>query len=117
LEYSFLTTEIPDSVGESGWFGTQFNDLFEVSITADAGNLPIGIEEYVSAANSMNGLGLGAFHVLDHPGYSETCCYKLNLDVNQRNAGKAITFGITVANAVDGLFDSAVCGRVFFDIC
>ena len=113
MEYSFLTTEIPDGVGSAGWFGTQFNDFFEVSITANAAELPIDIAEYVSAANSMNGLGLGAFHKITYP-FSETCCYKLNLDVKQRNDHKAITFGVAVANAGDALFDSALCGRFYF---
>jgi len=105
LEYAFLTEEVPRQ-----WFGTVFNDFFEVSITAGS-NRPAQIQEFVSSSDSMNGLGLGAFDIT--PDVASTCCYALNLNLD-RNRGLPITFGISVANAGDSIFQSAVCGRVHF---
>jgi hypothetical protein len=110
LEYSFITTEVPN-----GFFGTQFNDFFEVSITANADVLPIGIGEYVSATNSISGLDLGAFN--DGTPAASTCCYSLNLNLDNCNAGLPITFGAAVANAGDNFGPSALCGTVYFLDC
>lgn len=106
LEYAFITTEVP-----GGWFGTQYNDFFEVSITADSNNLPISIERYVSGTDSISGLGLGAFSG-NSP--ASTCCYSLNLNLDSCNRGLPITFGVAVSNAGDDIFPSALCGKVYF---
>lgn len=108
IEYAFITEEIPGN-----WFGTQFNDYFELSITADAGHIPIQrLDQAVSTANSIDGLGLGAFN--NNPFAAATCCYVLNLNIDPRNKGLPITFGVSVSNAIDNLFQSAICGRVYF---
>ena len=49
LKFKFQTNEIP-----GGYFGSQYNDYFVVTIRADTGELAI-------MTNSMNALGLGAF--------------------------------------------------------
>ena len=72
---------------------------------------PVGIENFVSAANSMNGLGLGAFN-LKSP--AATFCYVLSLNIPRQKDRDDITFGFAVGNAVDADLQSAVCGRVFF---
>jgi hypothetical protein len=50
LRYRFVTSEVP-----GGYFGSQFNDYFRVSMRSQTGG-GSAVE-----ANSMNGLGVGAF--------------------------------------------------------
>ena len=117
IEYAFITEEVPQP---GNFCGTRFNDFFEVSITgegeeelgADVFGRPVGIDNVVSTANSMNGLGCAAFN-LKAPAAS-TFCYMLSLNIPRQRERDDITFGFTVGNAVDPFFQSAVCGRVFF---
>jgi hypothetical protein len=119
IEYAFITEEVP-GVGTTGnYFGTRFDDFFEVSITAefeeeaggDVFGRPVAIDGYVSTANSINGLGLGAFNTKTP---ASTYCYVLSLDVTRHRERDDITFGFSVENAIDEFFQSAVCGRVYF---
>lgn len=104
LEYAFITEEVP-----GGFFGTQFNDFFEVSINSRGQNQAV-LSSYVSNADSMNGLNLGAFNTLNP---AATCCYVLNLNVKDRNPGLPIIFFGAVTNAVDPNLQSALCGKVY----
>lgn len=72
------------------------------------------IDGFVTQANSMNGLGLGAFDSGVGGPAAKTCCYRLNLNLKPRNEGEYVTFSVSVANGGDGLYESAVCGRAFF---
>jgi hypothetical protein len=49
IKYKFQTNEVP-----GGYFGTQYNDYYIVSIRSNTGG-------YASVSHSMNELGLGAF--------------------------------------------------------
>ena len=104
LSYRFLTDEIP-----GGFFGTEFNDFFEVSITSAPPSGDPRADE-VSAADSILGLGLGAFSV---DGATNT--FTLSLDVTNKS-GHFVTFGVGVGNAIDNLFDSAICADVSFQV-
>ncbi|BDA71762.1 hypothetical protein CAL7716_059280 [Calothrix sp. PCC 7716] len=90
LRYKFVTTEIP-----GGFFGTQFNDYFSVSIRSLKGG------GTVFESNSMNGLGLSAFDASGATQFRE-----ITIPVNEE--GDTIQVDIGVANVADGLFDSQV---------
>lgn len=90
VRFRFITTEIP-----GGYFGTKFNDFFNVSIrTLNAGGS-------VTQGNSMNALGLAAF---DASG--ATTWYEAELPIAK--GGDTVQANISVANVADGLFDSMV---------
>lgn len=101
LEYAFITSEI------DGFFGTIFNDYFEVSIRVGFGP-NTDSTTYVSDTNSMNGLGRGAFN-----SKGATFCYILSLNV-AKFAGETARFGIDVANAIDNAFQSSACMKASF---
>lgn len=89
IRYKFITEEVP-----SGYFGTQFNDYYSVTIRDDVGT-------YVSITNSMNALGIGAF---DASGATQWFTLQLNVA-----STAAIThFDVAVSNVVDNLYDSEV---------
>jgi Carboxypeptidase regulatory-like domain len=90
VRYRFITSEVP-----GGYFGTQFNDFFNVSIRSAQGG------GSVVDGNSMNGLGLAAFDAGGATGWFES-----ELPVNQQ--GDTIQVDVAVANVADGLFDSQV---------
>jgi hypothetical protein len=90
LRYRFITSEVP-----GGWYGTEFNDYYRVSIRSQQGG------GSVSNTNSMNGLGLGAFN-----GGGETNWYEVTLPVDR--AGDTIQAEAAVANVADGAFNSQV---------
>jgi len=90
LQYQFITSEIP-----GGFFGTEFNDYFSVSIRSLKGG------KVVSETNSMNGLGLAAFNAA-----GETKFRELTLPVSEE--GDTIQVDISVANIGDGILDSKV---------
>ena len=90
VRYRFVTSEVP-----GGWFGSQFNDYFRVSIRSQQGG------GSVSDTNSMNGLGLGAFN-----GGGETNWYEVTLAVDR--AGDTIQADAAVANVADGFLNSQV---------
>lgn len=91
IRYRFITSEVP-----GGFFGTQFNDYFRVSIRSQNGG---GV---VSETNSMNGLGLGAFNFAT----GETQWREATLPVD--SAGDVIQADVAVANVGDGAFQSQV---------
>jgi hypothetical protein len=90
LRYRFVTSEVP-----GGWFGSEYNDYYRVSIRSQQGG------GSVSNTNSMNGLGLGAFN-----GAGETNWYEVTLPVDR--AGDTIQAEAAVANVADGAFNSQV---------
>ena len=90
LRYRFVTSEVP-----GGYFGSQFNDYFAVSIRSQNGG------DLVFDVNSMNGLGLAAF---DASGSTAWRDVTLTVDVD----GDVIQADIGVANVADGLLDSQI---------
>jgi hypothetical protein len=93
LRYRFVTSEVP-----GGYFGSQYNDYFAVSVRSE------DAEDSVIESGTMNGLGLAAFDA--------------NGATNWREAGLKIEPGffvndnvqvdLVVANVGDGLFQSQV---------
>lgn len=88
VRYRFITSEVP-----GGYFGTQYNDYFNVSIRSQAGN-GSAVE-----SQSMNGLGLGAFD-----GGGATDWRETSLPVSEE--GDTVQVNLTVANVADGILDS-----------
>lgn len=91
IRYRFITTEVP-----GGYFGSQFNDYFRVSLRSQTGG------GSASETNSMNGLGLGAFNFAS----GETNWREVTLVVDTE--GDTIQADAAVANVGDGLFQSQV---------
>lgn len=91
LRYRFITTEVP-----GGYFGSQFNDYFSVSVRSKNEG---GIR---SEQNSMNGLGLEAFDFNS----GATAWKEISLPVSMQ--GDIVQVDVAVANVADGLFDSYV---------
>jgi hypothetical protein len=67
VRYKFVTSEVP-----GGFFGTQFNDYFSVTIRSQSGY-------YTTISKSMNALGLGAFDYAS----GATNWYTLKLEVSK----------------------------------
>lgn len=88
--FRFVTSEIP-----GGFFGTQFNDYYSVSIRSQSG----GAANVNS--NSMNALGLGAFDAAGATGW-----YEVSLPVDV--AGDTLQVDVVVSNVADGAYDSQV---------
>jgi hypothetical protein len=91
IRYRFITTEVP-----GGYFGSQFNDYFRVSLRSQQGG---GAQQEQA---SMNGLGLGAFDFAS----GSTNWREFTLPVDRD--GDTIQADIAVANVGDGLFPSYV---------
>lgn len=90
VRYRFVTSEVP-----GGYFGTEFNDFYNISIRSQRGGGAI------SDGNSMNGLGLAAF---DSEG--ATAWREVSLPVTEE--GDTIQIDATVANVSDDLLDSSL---------
>lgn len=90
VRFRFITSEVP-----GGWFGSEFNDFFNVAIRSSQGG------GSVIDGNSMNGLGLAAFDGGGATGWVES-----ELAVNDQ--GDTVQIDVAVANVADGLFDSQV---------
>jgi len=90
VRYRFQTSEFP-----GGYFGSKFNDFFNISIRSlqGGGNINDG--------NSMNALGQGAF---DAAGDTAWRVAKLLVD----KTGDTVQVQIGVANVADGAYDSSV---------
>ncbi|KAH7142746.1 hypothetical protein B0J13DRAFT_636427 [Dactylonectria estremocensis] len=93
IEYQFQTDEVP-----GGYFGSQFNDYFSVSIQTDDGG-----SAFIS--RSMNELGLGAF--IFETG--ETDWFTAQLDVS--NDANSVEFIVAVSNVADSAYQSKVTVR------
>jgi FAD dependent oxidoreductase/EGF domain/Calcium-binding EGF domain/Complement Clr-like EGF-like/S-layer homology domain len=90
IRYRFVTTEFPH-----GFFGSQFNDYFEVILRSlNGGGL-------VREANSMNDLGEEAFDTFGSTSWRELIL-PINVDED------TVQVDITVANVADGALDSFV---------
>jgi hypothetical protein len=90
VRYRFITSEVP-----GGYFGSRYNDYFNISIRSNLGG---GV---ISESQTMNGLGLAAFDANGATDWRETL---LPVDVN----GDIVQVNVTVANVADGLLDSQV---------
>lgn len=90
VRYRFITSEVP-----GGFFGSEFNDFFNVSIRSQQGGGSI------TNGNSMNGLGLAAF---DAGG--ATNWFEAELEIPQ--GADTVQVDLAVANVADGLLDSQV---------
>ena len=88
VRYKFITSEVP-----GGYFGTQYNDYFNVSIRSQ------GAGGSASESQTMNGMGLSSFDAGGATDWRE-----FTLPVNE--AADTIQVDLTVANVADGLFDS-----------
>lgn len=89
IKYKFITAEVP-----GGYFGTQYNDYFSVTVRDDTG-------AYSTYTNSMNALGLGAF---DADGATDWM--QLQLQVSSK--AQFVHFDVGVSNVVDNLLDSEI---------
>jgi hypothetical protein len=88
VRYKFITSEIP-----GGFFGTEYNDFFSISIrSTDGGN--------AADSRSMNSLGLGAFNSSGSTDWRET-----TLSIS---GGDTVDIDVSVANVGDSSFDSQV---------
>ena len=88
VRYKFITSEVP-----GGYFGTQYNDYFNVSIRSQSAG------GSASESQTMNGMGLSSFDAGGATDWRE-----FTLPVNE--AADTIQVDLTVANVADGLFDS-----------
>ena len=88
VRYRFVTSEIP-----GGYFGSEFNDYFGVTVRSQAGG------GRSSESASMNGLGLGAFSQDGSTDWRE-----VTLPVSED--GDVVQVDALVANVGDGAFDS-----------
>ena len=93
IKYKFQTAEVP-----GGYFGTQFNDYFIVSIPANTGGS-------TAISRSMNELGLGAF---DPSGATDW--FTLTLPLPPAPAPKTdwVEFNVGVSNVADNKLDSQI---------
>ena len=90
IRYKFITSEVP-----GGYFGSQFNDCYSVSIRSqNAGG-------QIFDASSMNYLGLQAFDA-----NGATSWYNLELPIHID--GDKLQFDVSVSNIADNLLDSQI---------
>ena len=90
VRYRFVTSEVP-----GGYFGSEFNDTYRVSIRSEKGGTSAG------ESNSMNGLGLEAF---DAGGATDWREVTLEIDPG----GDTIQVDLGVSNVGDDRLDSQV---------
>ena len=90
VRFRFITSEVP-----GGYFGTEFNDFYNVSIRTLAGGGEI------TEGNSMNGLGLAAFDAAGATTWFET-------ELPIAEGGDTVQVDVAVANVADGFLDSDV---------
>lgn len=91
LRYKFITSEVP-----GGYFGSQYNDYYSVSIRG------LKSSKKSSEQNSMNGLGLSAFEFST----GTTAWKEISFPVDE--TGESVQVDATVANVGDGLYDSQI---------
>jgi hypothetical protein len=90
VRYRFVTSEIP-----GGFFGTEFNDYFSVSIRSSIAG------KNITESNTMNGLGEAAF---DASGSTQWRTAELEVD----QLGDTVQVDLTVANVEDDAYDSQI---------
>jgi hypothetical protein len=90
VRHRFITSEVP-----GGFFGTEFNDSFSVTIRSEAAG---GV---ATLSQTMNGLGLEAFNY-DTGETREWFEARLPVD----REGDVVQIDATVSNVGDGLYDS-----------
>lgn len=91
VRYRFITSEVP-----GGYFGSEFNDYFSVSVRSKSKGL------VSNESNTMNGLGLGAFN----QSTGSTAWRVVSIPTNP--AGDEVQVDVSVANVADGALDSLV---------
>jgi hypothetical protein len=89
IVYMFQTDEFP-----GGFFGTQYNDYYSITIRADDGNT-------TSVFHSMNELGAGAFDA-----NGATQWYTIQMPVS--SVASFVEFDVAVSNVADALYQSQV---------
>jgi hypothetical protein len=89
IKYKFVTQEVP-----GGYFGTQYNDYYTISIRTDTGASG-------SMTNSMNALGLGAF---DADGATDWFTFSISVPPNTQS----VDYDVGVSNVADALLQSQV---------
>jgi hypothetical protein len=90
VRYRFVTSEVP-----GGYFGTQYNDFYNISIRSQRGG------GAVSDGSSMNALGLVAFDA-----FGATAWREVSLPVTE--SGDTVQVDAAVANVSDGALDSMI---------
>eukprot|EP00300_Choanocystis_sp_HF-7_P017972 c19897_g1_i3.p1 GENE.c19897_g1_i3~~c19897_g1_i3.p1 ORF type:complete len:851 (+),score=141.58 c19897_g1_i3:246-2798(+) len=98
VRYRFMTSEVP-----GGWFGSEFNDGFTVSVLVEGGGSK-------SETSSMNALGLAAFDSQGNTKFRE-----LTVTVPKSDQPTKVTVIAQVENVADNLFDSALQIDVVFE--
>lgn len=91
VRYRFITSEVP-----GGYFGSEFNDYFSVSVRSKSKGL------VSNESNTMNGLGLGAFN----QSTGSTAWRVVSIPTNPE--GDEVQVDVSVANVADGALDSSV---------
>jgi hypothetical protein len=91
VRYRFITSEVP-----GGYFGSEFNDYFSVSVRSKSKGL------VSNESNTMNGLGLGAFN----QSTGSTAWRVVSIPTNPE--GDEVQVDVSVANVADGELDSSV---------
>jgi hypothetical protein len=89
VRYRFVTSEVP-----GGYFGSQYNDYFSVTIRSKSGAA-------IMESNTMNGLGLAAFDA------NGSTAWK-TLKLQTATQGDEVQVDLTVANVSDDLLDSEI---------
>ncbi|KAK5996059.1 hypothetical protein PT974_04486 [Cladobotryum mycophilum] len=97
IKYKFITSEVP-----GGYFGSNFNDYYSISIRSNQGNL-------ATESQSMNGLGRGAFDSNGATGW-------LTLQVGVDQGTQWVQFDVGVANVGDSAYDSQVVVAAIGDL-
>lgn len=91
IRFRFITSEVP-----GGYFGTQYNDYFQVMLRTESGG------GYTEEFGSMNGLGLSAFEFFS----GRTAWREISLPITE--SGDVVQAEVVVANVGDGAYDSQV---------
>ncbi|KAK4441949.1 hypothetical protein QBC34DRAFT_314123 [Podospora aff. communis PSN243] len=89
IKYKFQTDEVP-----GGYFGTQYNDYYVVSIRSNTGASK-------AISQSMNALGLGSFDSI-----GATNWFTLTLDTDDQT--EWVNFDVGVSNVADNRYQSQV---------
>lgn len=96
VRYRFITSEVP-----GGFFGSQYNDSFNVNIRSQSGG---GL---IVDSNSMNGLGLGAFTAGGYTFWREnTLVVEGTQTLKVNGQGDTVKVTLSVTNVGDGAYDS-----------
>lgn len=96
IRYRFQTSEFP-----GGYFGSRFNDFYNVSLRSSRG------ANILDDGSSMNALGRAAFSPSGFTVWKSTVI-PVNRTPQQPSEGEVVQATVLVANVADGAFDSRV---------